>query len=119
MVDATGVHVRLTGWAAIFGFARRIDLSADEVVSARLTDWKGVVEHFGPRLLGAYLPRKIAGGWFLVRRGRWHVVWCWLHRKDDALLIGTSLFRPGEVAVAGRTVTYAAGSEWFSERVKQ
>lgn len=117
VVDSTGIHVRLTGWASVFGFARRVDVAEEHVVSARTVDWEDLRAHFGHRLGSAYLPGKRAGGWFLVTKGRQHLVWCWLERGEPALLIRTSRFRPGQVAVALRSVSYLAGSEWFTQRV--
>ena len=116
VVDSTGVHVRLTGWASVFGFARRVDVLPEQVVSARTIGWSDLRTHFGRRLGSAYLPGKRAGGWFLVTKGRQHLVWCWLERGESALLIRTNRFRPGQVAVASSSVRYADGSEWFTQR---
>ncbi|CAB4790532.1 MAG: hypothetical protein F2737_00990 [Actinobacteria bacterium] len=117
VVNETGVHVRLTGWESVFGFARRVDIDADQVGSAQRMRWDEVREHFGRRLGSAYLPRGRAGGWFLVTKGRQHLVWCWLDRGEPALVVRTNRFRPGQIAVAASTVTYADGSEWFTRRV--
>lgn len=117
MVDSAGVHVRLTGWESIFGFARHVRIRADEVVSAEELDWDGVRTHYGVRLWTAYLLRRRAGGWFMITRGRQHLVFCWLHRGEPALVIRTRRRRPGQVAVAASTVTYGEGSEWFTQRL--
>jgi len=117
VIDATGVHVRLTGWESVFGFARKVDVDRDRLTSAREMDWTGVRSHYGARLRTAYLLRGRAGGWFMVTRGRQHLVWCWLHRDEPALVIRTTARRPGQVAVAASTVTYAEGSEWFTQQV--
>ena len=117
VVDPSGIHVRLTGWASVAGFARRVDVLPEDVVSARTVDWASLKEHFGRRLGSAYLPGGRAGGWFLVTKGRQHLVWCWLERGEPALLIRTRRFRPGQVAVVSSSVSYADGSEWFTQRV--
>lgn len=119
VVDATGLHVRLTGWESVFGFARRVDLVPEQIVSVRELDWDGVRAHFGARLRSAYLLRNRAGGWFLVTKGRQHLVWCWLHRGEPALIIRTNRRRPGQVALALSAVSLADGSAWFTERGMQ
>ena len=119
-VDDGGLHVHLSGWDSILGFARNVDVAVADIVSVTTLDWEGIRKHFGRRLGSAYLPRGRAGGWFLVTKGRQHLVWCWLHRGEPALLVRTTRFRPGQVAVVASSVVFAHGSdsppEWFSQR---
>lgn len=119
VVDRSGLHVRLTGWESVFGFARRVSVAAEDVVSVREADWESVRSHYGVRLRSAYLLRGKAGGWFLVTKGRQHLVWCWLHRGEPALIIRTKRRRPGQIAIVSSSVSLAEGSEWFSQRATQ
>lgn len=115
-IDGDGVHIHLTGWDSVLGFAREIHVNRDDVVSAQVLDWEGVRTRFGRRLASAYLPRHRAGGWFLVTKGRQHLVWCWLERGEPALVIRTRRFRPGQIAVVASSVVREASADWFSQQ---
>jgi len=115
-IDGDGVHVHLTGWDSVLGFARVVHVRPDDVVSAQVLDWDGVRNRFGRRLASAYLPRRRAGGWFLVTKGRQHLVWCWLERGEPALVIRTRRFRPGQIAVVASSVVRDSSADWFSQQ---
>ena len=115
VADGDGLHVRLTGWESVFAFARRVEVCRDDIVSARVMDWDGVRAHYGGRLRTAYLLRGRAGGWFMVTKGRQHLVWCWLHRGEPALIVRTERFRPGQVAVVASAVQQGAGADWLTQ----
>lgn len=113
-VDATGIHIRLTGWAAAGAFVRKIDLLPEEVLSAEVLEWRGVRQRFGTRLRSAHLPRMRAGGFFLVKRKRLRLVWVWLHRGEPAMVLSTTKRRPGEIAFTRSLVEMRDGSEWLT-----
>ena len=115
-VDSTGIHVRLTGWASVFGFARRVDVRLEHIVDVRRAEWADVRAQFGRRLGSAYLPGGWSGGWFLITKGRQHLVWCWLERGKPAVLVRTNRFRPGQVAIAASLVEVGEGADWFTQR---
>jgi hypothetical protein len=117
-VDASGIHIRLSGWAAAGAFVRRIDLTPEEVLSAEILEWRGVRQRFGTRLRSAHLPRMRAGGFFLVKRKRLRLVWVWLHRGEPALFLDTTGRRPGEIAFTRSLVDFGEGSEWLTQQVR-
>ncbi|MEY4372103.1 MAG: hypothetical protein RL219_872 [Actinomycetota bacterium] len=118
IVDETGIHFRLSGWAGTLSFARRLDFEPAEVLSAEFLDWVDVRKRFGSRLRSAHLPRQRAGGFFLVKRERLRLVWVWLHRGEPALVLSTTRRRPGEVAFTRALVEVQPGGEWFTQRVR-